>query len=85
MLGAAGILVGAVFVASIYVQTVLGFSALRGRVSPSSRSRSPSPSARWSGRLLLAHASPRAIATAGLVIAAGAAALLSVAGANATI
>ncbi|WP_457207620.1 MFS transporter [Nocardioides sp. P5_C9_2] len=78
MLGVAGILVGAVFVASIYIQTVLGFSALQAGVAflPFALAITVGTLV---GRLLLAHASPRAMATTGLVIAAGAAALLCVA------
>ncbi len=78
MLGVTGILVGTVFLTSIFVQTVLGFSALRAGVA-----FLPFAFAITAGtvvaRHLMAHASPRGVATSGLVIAAGAAALLSTA------
>jgi len=78
MLGVTGLLVGAVFLTSIFVQTVLGFSALKAGVA-----FLPFAFAITVGtvvaRHLLAHVSPRAIATAGLVVVAGAAAVLSTA------
>ena len=48
MLGVTGILVGTVFLTSIFLQTVLGFSALETGARRSCRSRSPSPPAPWS-------------------------------------
>jgi MFS family permease len=67
MLGVTGLLVGAVFLTSIFVQTVLGFSALNAGVG-----FLPFAFAITFGTLvarhLMAHASPRAIATAGLVV-----------------
>jgi EmrB/QacA subfamily drug resistance transporter len=76
MLGVTGILVGTVFLTSIFVQTVLGFSALRAGVA-----FLPFALAITAGtvvaRHLMAHASPRGVATLGLVLVAGAAALLS--------
>jgi EmrB/QacA subfamily drug resistance transporter len=78
MLGVTGILVGAVFLTSIYLQTVLGYSALRTGVA-----FLPFALAITLGtvvaRHLLGHVSPRAIAGAGLVIVGSAAALLSTA------
>ena len=78
MLGVTGLLVGAVFLTSIFVQTVLGFSALKAGVA-----FLPFAFAITVGtvvaRHLLAHVSPRAIATAGLIMVAGGAAVLSTA------
>jgi MFS family permease len=78
MLGVTGILVGTVFLTSIFVQTILGFSALQAGVA-----FLPFAFAITAGtvlaRHLMAHASPRGVATAGLVVVAGAAALLSTA------
>ena len=82
MLGVTGILVGTVFLTSIFVQTVLGFSALEAGVA-----FLPFAFAITAGtvvaRHLMAHASPRSVATIGLVLAAGAAALLSTASGDA--
>lgn len=76
MLGVTGILVGTVFLTSIFVQTVLGFSALRAGVAVL-----PFAFTITAGtvvaRHLMAHTSPRNVATSGLVMAAAAAALLS--------
>lgn len=76
MLGVSGILVGAVFLTSIFVQTVLGFSALVAGVA-----FLPFALAITAGTLvarhLMAHASPRIIATIGLVLAAAASGLLA--------
>jgi EmrB/QacA subfamily drug resistance transporter len=78
MLGVTGILVGAVFLTSIFLQTVLGYSALRTGLA-----FLPFAMAITVGtvvaRHLLEHVSPRAIATTGLLITAGAAALISTA------
>jgi predicted MFS family arabinose efflux permease len=78
MLGVTGILVGAVFLTSIFVQTVLGFSALQAGVA-----FLPFAFAITFGtivaRHLMAHLAPRVVAAAGLLLAAGAAALLSTA------
>jgi predicted MFS family arabinose efflux permease len=78
MLGVTGILVGAVFLTSIFLQTVLGFTALGTGLA-----FLPFALAITAGTLvarhLLAHLSPRVIATAGLLIAVGAALLLSTA------
>ena len=63
MLGVTGILVGAVFLTSIFLQTVLGFSALRTGIS-----FLPFAFAITAGTIvakhLMSHASPRAVSTA---------------------
>jgi MFS family permease len=83
MLGVTGILVGTVFLTSIFVQTALGFSALQAGVA-----FLPFAFAITAGTVvakhLLAHISPRAIAASGLLLTAGAAALLSTASADVT-
>ena len=82
MLGVTGILVGTVFLTSIFLQTVLGFSALRTGLA-----FLPFALAITTGtvvaRHLLAHLSPRTIATAGLLLTVAAALLLSTAGSDA--
>ncbi len=76
MLGVTGVLVGTVFLASIFMQTVMGFSALRTGVA-----FLPFALAITVGtvvaRHLLAHLSPRTVAVAGLLLVTGAALLLS--------
>ena len=78
MLGVTGILVGAVFLGSIFMQTVLGYSALDTGLA-----FLPFALAITVGtvvaRHLLEHVSPRGIASTGLIITAGAAALMSTA------
>jgi MFS family permease len=76
MLGVTGLLVGSVFLTSIFVRTVLGFSALEAGVAflPFAFAISVGTVV---ARHLLPHVSPRAIATAGLIVVAGAAAVLS--------
>jgi EmrB/QacA subfamily drug resistance transporter len=78
MLGVTGILVGTVFLASIFVQTVLGYSALQTGLA-----FLPFALAITVGtvvaRHLLGHASPRSIATVGMLIAAAGAFWLSTA------
>ena len=78
MLGVTGILVGAVFLTSIFLQTVLGYSALRTGVA-----FLPFALAITAGtvvaRHLLGHLTPRAVAATGLVVVSAAAALLSTA------
>jgi EmrB/QacA subfamily drug resistance transporter len=78
MLGITGLLVGAVFLTSIFLQNVMGYSALLTGVA-----FLPFAFAITAGTLvarhLLAHASPRTVATIGLAITAGAAILLSTA------
>ncbi|MCW2767901.1 MAG: transporter [Nocardioides sp.] len=82
MLGVTGILVGTVFLTSIFLQTVLGFTALRTGLA-----FVPFALAITAGtvvaRHLLAHLSPRAIATTGLLLTVAAALLLSTAGSSA--
>ncbi len=81
MLGVTGVLVGTVFLTSIYLQTVLGYSALRAGLA-----FLPFALAIAAGtmiaRHLLGHVTPRAVAVVGLVLAAGGAVLLSTAGAG---
>ena len=71
MLGVSGILVGAVFLTSIFLQTVLGYSALEAGLT-----FLPFALALTIGtvlaRHLLSHVSPRALATVGLLIAVAA-------------
>ena len=78
MLGVTGILVGTVFLTSIFLQTVLGFSALRTGIA-----FLPFALAITVGTLvakhLLDHLSPRAIAATGLFLTVAAAGLLSTA------
>ena len=82
MLGVTGILVGAVFLTSIYLQTVLGYSALQAGMA-----FLPFAVAITAGtqiaRHLLGHISPRTLAVTGLAITAGASLLLSTATGNA--
>jgi predicted MFS family arabinose efflux permease len=82
MLGVTGILVGTVFLTSIFLQTVLGFSALETGLA-----FLPFALAITAGtvvaRHLLGHLSPRVIATAGLLITAAASVWLSTAEAGA--
>ncbi len=82
MLGVTGILVGTVFLTSIFLQTVLGFSALATGLA-----FLPFALAITVGtvvaRHLLAHVSPRAIATTGLLITVAAALLLATASSSA--
>ena len=78
MLGVTGILVGAVFLTSIFLQTALGFSALETGLAflPFALAITAGTVA---ARHLLGHLSPRAIAGSGLAVCAAAAALLSMA------
>lgn len=82
MLGVTGILVGTVFLTSIFMQTVLGYSALRTGVA-----FLPFALAITAGtvvaRHLLGHVSPRVVAAAGLLVVLAAAVLLSTATADA--
>ena len=82
MLGITGLLVGAVFLTSIFVQTVLGYTALRTGVA-----FLPFAFAITAGtvvaRHLLAHLAPRVVAATGLVMTGAAAVLLSSAGTDA--
>jgi EmrB/QacA subfamily drug resistance transporter len=76
MLGVTGLLVGAVFLTSIFVQGVLGYSALKAGLA-----FLPFAFAITAGavvaRHLLAHTAPRNVAAVGLVLTAVAALLLS--------
>ena len=78
MLGVTGILVGTVFLTSIFLQTVLGFSALETGLA-----FLPFALAITAGTLvarhLLAHLSPRVIATVGLLVTVAASLWLSTA------
>jgi EmrB/QacA subfamily drug resistance transporter len=82
MLGVTGLLVGAVFLTSIFVQGVLGYSAMKAGLA-----FLPFAFAITAGtvvaRHLLAHTAPRVVATIGLVMTAGAALLLAQATASA--
>ncbi len=83
MLGVTGLLVGAVFLTSIFVQGVLGYSAMKAGLA-----FLPFAFAITAGtvvaRHLLAHAAPRLVATIGLVITAGSALLLAQASSSST-
>ena len=83
MLGVTGILVGTVFLASIFVQTVMGYSAIRAGVA-----FVPFALAITVGTVLakhaLAHGTPRTIAASGLLLVAGGAVLIAQASAGAT-
>jgi EmrB/QacA subfamily drug resistance transporter len=82
MLGVTGLLVGAVFLTSIYVQGVLGYSALKAGLA-----FLPFAFAITAGTVVarhaLAHGTPRSVAGIGMTISAGAFVLLSHAGAGA--
>ena len=82
MLGVSGVLVGSVFLTSIFVQTVLGFSAVETGLG-----FLPFAFAITAGTLvakhLLGHVSPRVIATVGLLIAVASSVWLSMAGSEA--
>jgi EmrB/QacA subfamily drug resistance transporter len=82
MLGVTGILVGTVFLTSIFVQTIMGYSAIRAGVA-----FIPFALAITVGTMLakhaLAHGSPRAIAAIGLLLTAGGAVVLAQASAGA--
>lgn len=76
MLGASGILVGAVFLTSILVQTALGFSALETGVAflPFAFAITAGTIC---GRHLIGHATARATATAGMLVVLAGTVLLS--------
>lgn len=78
MLGVTGILVGTVFLTSIFLQTVLGFTALRTGLAflPFALAITAGSLA---ARHLLDHSSPRALATTGLLITVAASVMLSTA------
>jgi EmrB/QacA subfamily drug resistance transporter len=83
MLGVTGILVGTVFLTSIYVQAVMGYTAIRAGLA-----FVPFALAITVGTILarhaLAHATPRLIAATGLLLVAGGAVLLASVSAGAT-
>lgn len=81
MLGVTGILVGTVFLTSIFVQTVLGYSAIRAGVAflPFALTITVGTVV---AKHLLGHAAPRGIAGVGLVAVAGGAVLLAQASAG---
>lgn len=83
MLGVTGILVGTVFLTSIFVQTVMGHSAIRTGLA-----FVPFALAITVGTVLakhaLAHGTPRVIAAIGLLLVAGGAVLLAQASAGAS-
>lgn len=82
MLGVTGILVGTVFLTSIFMQTVLGYSAVQTGIA-----FLPFALAITAGtvlaRHLLGHLTPRVVAATGLGLVAGAAVLLATATAHA--
>lgn len=82
MLGITGILVGAVFLTSIFLQTVLGYSAVRTGVAFLPFALAITLGAVLA-RHLLARLAPRSVATAGLLVTGAAAGLLSLAGPDA--
>ncbi len=81
MLGVTGILVGTVFLASIFVQTVMGYSAITAGVA-----FVPFALAITVGTVVarhaMAHGTPRTIAAVGLLVVAGGAVLLAQASAG---
>ncbi len=81
MLGITGVLVGAVFLTSIYLQDVLGYSALRAGVAFLPFALAITAGAQ-AARHALGHVSPRNLAVTGLAITGGAALLLSTATAH---
>jgi EmrB/QacA subfamily drug resistance transporter len=78
MLGATGILVGAVFLNSIFFQTVLGYSALRAGVAFLPLALAIAAGTHLATRLL-ARVSPRTVAVAGLTLTGTGAVVLSAA------
>ena len=81
MLGVTGILVGAVFLTSIFLQTVLGYSALRTGVAFLPFAFAITAGTVWPATCWATSA--RAIAATGLVVVVAAAALLSTASGSA--
>jgi len=82
MLGATGLLVGTVFLASIFFQTVMGYSALRAGVAFLPLALTITAGTHLAGKLLT-KTSPRNIAGGGLALVTVGAALLSLAGSHA--
>jgi EmrB/QacA subfamily drug resistance transporter len=81
MLGATALLVGTVFLTSIFIQTVMGYSALRAGVAflPLALAITAGTHA---ASTLLAKTAPRNIAAGGLTLVTGGAMLLSMVGSN---
>ena len=82
MLGATALLVGAVFLTSIFFQTVMGYSALRAGVAFLPLALAITAGTHLASKLL-AKTSPRNIAAGGLTLVAAGAALLSLVGSDA--
>ena len=82
MLGATALLVGAVFLTSIFFQTVMGYSALRAGLAFLPLALAITVGTHLAGKLL-AKTSPRNIAAGGLILVAAGAALLSLVGSDA--
>ena len=81
MLGATGLLVGTVFLTSIYFQTVLGYSALRAGVAFLPLALAITAGTHLAGKWLT-RTSPRNIASGGLALVTIGAALLSLVGSH---
>ena len=82
MLGATALLVGAVFLTSIFFQTVMGYSALRAGLAFLPLALAITAGTHLASKLL-AKTSPRNIAAGGLALVATGAALLSLIGSDA--
>lgn len=82
MLGATALLVGAVFLTSIFLQTVMGYSALRAGVAFLPLALAITAGTHVASRLL-ARTPPRNIAASGLTLVAAGAGLLSLVGSDA--
>jgi EmrB/QacA subfamily drug resistance transporter len=82
MLGATALLVGTVFLTSIFLQTVLGYSALRAGVAFLPLALAITAGTHLAGRLL-ARTAPRNIAAGGLTLVSVGAAVLSQVGSDA--
>ena len=82
MLGATALLVGAVFLTSIFFQTVMGYSALRAGVAFIPLALAITAGTHLAGKLM-ARTSPRRIAAGGLTLVAAGSTLLSLVGADA--
>jgi hypothetical protein len=78
MLGITGLLVAAVYLCSVFLQTVLGFSALEAGLSFLPMALTLAMGTHLAAKAL-GHLAPRIVATAGLSIAASAGALLATA------
>jgi MFS family permease len=78
MLGITGLLVAAVYLGSIFMQTVLGFSALQAGLAFLPMALALGVGTHIAAKAL-GHLAPRLVATSGMTLAGGAAALLSTA------